>query len=73
MLFDSLFSDRLKQPEGTDSPREVFPPDASGRWALRVSPTVKIRFDEDAEGRIKSFTVLLPDGQEIVRPRINRK
>ena len=49
---------------------ELYPPDENGLWAMRLNASVKIRFDEDGEGAIVSFTAVLPDGTELVRPRI---
>jgi hypothetical protein len=48
---------------------ELYPPDEEGLWALRLNAMVRIRFDEDEDGRVVSFTVVLPDGTEVVRPR----
>ncbi|UCD74512.1 MAG: serine hydrolase [Phycisphaerales bacterium] len=50
---------------------ELYPPDENGLWALRLNVSVKIRFDEDEEGRVVSFTTILPDGVELVRPRVD--
>jgi CubicO group peptidase (beta-lactamase class C family) len=50
---------------------ELYPPDENGLWALRFNAMVRLRFDEDEDGRIVSFTVLLPDGTEVVRPRVD--
>ena len=50
---------------------ELYPPDEDGLWAIRLNVSVKIRFDEDEEGRVVSFTTILPDGVELVRPRVD--
>jgi CubicO group peptidase (beta-lactamase class C family) len=49
---------------------ELYPPDEDGLWALRVNAMVRLRFDEDEDGRIVSFTVFMPDGTQAVRPRV---
>ncbi|MDY7107636.1 MAG: serine hydrolase [Planctomycetota bacterium] len=51
---------------------ELYPPDEQGLWALRLNAMVRLRFDEDEDGRIVSFTVFLPDGTQAVRPRVRQ-
>ena len=54
----------------TPVPVQLFPPDATGRWPLRLNPAVTISFDEDQTGRVVSFTSHLPDGSDLVRPKV---
>ena len=60
----------LKIPE-VQSPLELYPPDENGLWSMRVNAAVRIRFNRNHDGRVVSFSVLLPDGTEQVRPRID--
>jgi hypothetical protein len=55
---------------GAAAPVEFDWPDRDGFWHVRLNPTVRIRFDEDLEGRVVSYTVHTPDGSTFVRPRI---
>ncbi|MCK4871667.1 MAG: beta-lactamase family protein [Phycisphaerales bacterium] len=52
-------------------PLDLYPPDESGLWSLRVNQSVKIRFDEDENGQVVSFTAIMPDGTELVRTRVD--
>ena len=47
---------------------ELFPPDAEGRWIMRLNPSVSVSFQEDDEGNVISFTSHAPD-EDVVRPR----
>ncbi len=47
---------------------ELFPPDAEGRWIMRLNPSVSISFQEDDAGNVVSFTSHAPD-EDVVRPR----
>ena len=58
---------------GVPMPVEFQPPDDAGYWAVRVNPTLRIRFDEDEDGNVISYTVFGPDGSTSVRPRIGRE
>jgi CubicO group peptidase (beta-lactamase class C family) len=49
---------------------ELDNPDDEGFLRLRVNPSVRIRFDEDPDGNMVSFTAYMPDGSTFVRPRI---
>ncbi|MCZ6835613.1 MAG: hypothetical protein O7G85_07550, partial [Planctomycetota bacterium] len=35
---------------------ELHPPDEEGKWAFRIQDRIKIRFNEDEEGRVESLT-----------------
>lgn len=48
---------------------ELFPPDAEGRWIMRLNPSVAISFQEDEAGNVISFTAHTPE-DEAVRPRL---
>ena len=48
---------------------ELFPPDAEGRWIMRLNPSVAISFQEDEAGDVISFTAHTPE-EEAVRPRL---
>jgi hypothetical protein len=39
-------------------------------FSLVLSASVKIRFDVGDDGGVRSYTVMLPDGTELERPRI---
>lgn len=56
---------------GVAQPVEFRPPEADGSWALRANPSIRITFDENADGRVVSYTVHAPDGTTSVRPRIS--
>ena len=49
---------------------ELYPPNAAGRWALRLNPMVSISFDVSETGEVAGFTAHLPDGTTLKRPRI---
>jgi hypothetical protein len=55
---------------GTPEPVEFRPPDEEGYWVLRLNPGLRIRFNEDEDGRVVSYTVYAPDGSSSVRPRV---
>jgi hypothetical protein len=48
---------------------ELFPPDADGRWIMRLNPSVAISFQEDEAGNVISFTSHAP-GEDVIRPRL---
>ncbi|MBT5532321.1 hypothetical protein HOK31_04635 [Candidatus Poribacteria bacterium] len=48
---------------------ELRAPDAEGKWALRLNPSVSMRFNEDDGGNVVSYTAFA-GGQELVRPRV---
>jgi CubicO group peptidase (beta-lactamase class C family) len=50
---------------------ELFPPDAEGRWIMRLNPSVAISFQEDDAGNVISFTAHTPE-EEVVRPRLQK-
>ena len=50
---------------------DLYPPDDEGFWSLRMNASVRLRFDEDEDGNVVSYTVLLPDGTEQVRRRVS--
>ena len=50
-------------------PLELYPPDENGLWYLRLTPQVSVRFNEDEDGKIMSYTTYGPGG-EVVRPRV---
>jgi carboxyl-terminal processing protease len=50
---------------------EFDPPDAKGYRVLRLNPQARIRFNEDKEGRVISYTAYTAIG-EIVRPRVEK-
>ncbi|MDJ0838013.1 MAG: serine hydrolase domain-containing protein [Acidobacteriota bacterium] len=56
---------------GMQTPLEFDPPDSEGYWRLRANPNSRIRFNEDAQGRVVSYT-LYTAGMEIVRPRVEK-
>ena len=56
---------------GLPDPLAFEPPDAEGFWALQLNPMSRIRFNEDKDGNVVSYTVYTSDG-EIVRPRIKK-
>jgi CubicO group peptidase (beta-lactamase class C family) len=51
-------------------PLELFVPEGSDLWRLRLNVSVKIRFNADEKGEITSFTAIMPDGTELERPRV---
>jgi hypothetical protein len=57
---------------GLPDPLAFEPPDAEGYRALQLSPMSRIRFNEDKDGNVVSYTAYIPGG-EIVRPRIRVK
>lgn len=59
----------LEVPE-IDMPLELYPPDKDGLWAIRLDVSNKLKFNEDESGRVVSFSVMLPDGSEAVRVRV---
>ena len=56
---------------GMPAPLAFDPPDSEGYWVLRLNPQARIRFNEDKEGRVVSYTAYTPAGA-IVRPRIEK-
>lgn len=48
---------------------ELYPPDAEGKWYMRLNPAVGISFQEDDDGNVVSFTSHSPEG-DFVRPRV---
>jgi hypothetical protein len=48
---------------------ELRAPDAEGKWALRLNPSVSMRFNEDDGGNVVSYTAFA-GGQELLRPRV---
>lgn len=52
-------------------PFDLRPPDADGKWVLKLNPSVGVRFNEDAEGRVTSYSAITPAG-EFERPRVER-
>jgi len=48
---------------------ELFPPDAEGRWIMRLNPSLAISFQEDEAGNVVSFTSHTPE-EDVVRPRL---
>ncbi len=56
---------------GMPTPLAFDPPDAEGYRALRLNPQSRIRFNEDKEGRVVSYTLYTSAGA-IVRPRIEK-
>ena len=53
------------------APFALHPPDAGGKWLLRRNPSVGVRFNEDADGRVTSYTAITPAG-EFERPRVDQ-
>jgi hypothetical protein len=49
---------------------ELYPPDDLGKWYFRVNPTIAISFNETEDDGVTSFTVHLPDGLTLLRPRM---
>jgi carboxyl-terminal processing protease len=56
---------------GMPDPLAFEPPDAEGFWALQLNPMSRIRFNEDKDGNVVSYSVVTPKG-EVVRPRIKK-
>ncbi|MCP4047881.1 MAG: hypothetical protein GY732_18055 [Gammaproteobacteria bacterium] len=56
---------------GMPDPFAFEPPDAEGYRALQLNPTSRIRFNEDKDGNVVSYTVNTPGG-EAVRLRIKK-
>ena len=56
---------------GLPAPLALDPPDAEGYRVLRLNPQTRIRFNEDKEGGVVSYTAYTPAGA-IVRPRIEK-
>ena len=54
---------------GLPDPLAFDPPDAEGYRTLQLNPVSRIRFNEDKDGNVVSYTAYVPGG-EIVRPRI---
>lgn len=50
---------------------EFDPPDAEGYRVLRLNPQARIRFNENEEGGVISYTAYTPAGN-VVRPRIEK-
>jgi hypothetical protein len=42
-------------------------------FSLVVNSSIKVRFDVDEDGRVVSYTAILPDGTELMRPRIEEE
>lgn len=55
---------------GQPVPLELYPPDEEGKWYFRLNPQLAISFKESVDGRIESFTAYLPDGNTLLRPRL---
>ncbi|MCB9153837.1 MAG: hypothetical protein H6649_07255 [Caldilineae bacterium] len=51
---------------------DLFPPDADGRWIMRLNPSVSVSFQEDEAGNVVSFTSHAP-GEDVVRPRVQEQ
>jgi len=49
---------------GVETPYELYPPDENGWWALRLNPTVAVRFNRDDTGEVISYTARSPQGME---------
>ena len=47
---------------GMPAPLAFDPPDSEGYWVLRLNPQARIRFNEDKEGRVVSYTANTPAG-----------
>ncbi len=58
-------------PSSLSDPLAFEPPDAEGYRALQLNPTSRIRFNEDKDGNVVSYTVNTPGG-EAVRLRIKK-
>jgi len=43
---------------------ELYPPDENGWWALRLNPTVTVRFNRSETGEVVSYTARSPQGME---------
>jgi len=52
---------------------DLYPPDDGGVWLMRFNPSIGIIFNESDDGKIISFTSILPDGTVLVRPRIENQ
>ncbi|UCC63052.1 MAG: serine hydrolase [Anaerolineae bacterium] len=48
---------------------ELYPPDAEGKWHLRLNPEIAISFNESQDGHVESFTSHTPEG-DFVQPRV---
>ncbi len=58
-----LYNGRLAcRAPGTPAPLELYPPDSYGWWVFRLNPSVAIRFNEDEDGRVISYTARSPAG-----------
>lgn len=57
---------------GVPEPLRFLPPDAEGYWVLRNNPQMRIRFTQDGEGHVVSFTAFAPDGTRTVRTKMQR-
>ena len=49
---------------------ELYPPDEEDKWYIRLNPEAAIKFNESEDGQVESFTAYLPDGQTLLRPRM---
>jgi len=48
---------------------ELYAPGEDGKWAMRLTPSVSISFQEDEDGNVVSVTSHSPEG-DFVRPRV---
>jgi len=55
---------------GQPSALELYPPDESGKWYIRLNPSVAVSFKMKEDGSVESLTLYLPDGSTYVRKRI---
>jgi len=73
MVLEMVFQDgalAVRVP-GMQDPLAFDPPDAEGFRVLQLNPVSRIRFNEDKDGNVVSYTAYAPGG-EVVRPRVKR-
>ena len=77
---DKVIVEILQQQDGTLAIRvpvaktdlELMPRADKKTWELRQQPSVTIAFQEDAAGKVVTFTATSPDGKKLLRKRVEK-
>lgn len=70
IVVDVIINEGRLSLTGQSSLLDLYPPDDEGVWLMRFNPSIGIIFNESDDGKITSFTLILPDGTKLVRPRL---
>ena len=53
----AIRNNRLSIAKGDEFSTELFPPNAEGRWAMRIKPEMTVEFEETDDGNIAGITI----------------